>query len=121
MNKKHGLRIGIALFVLAAMFTLAGCEDPGSGGGDTIEGNVSADSSGRLTFSFHSGLGGSDECDVTTNLDAPNNAFTVVSGVNEKIITGLAPGQEVNYTVSVKKGTILETTWEGGVSISCTL
>jgi hypothetical protein len=112
MNKKHGLRIGIALLVLAAVFTLAGCEDLFSDGdsGETIEGNGWADSSGTLVFSYAKYLeSGADECDVTTDLPAPNDEFTLQdtqAGGDSKTITGLDPNQEVNYTASVKKKTL---------------
>jgi hypothetical protein len=125
MNKKHGLRIGIALFVLAAMFTLAGCEglapDTGSKGGDTLEGTVTANVDGLVEFSYdgYSYTGGvSSTCSVTTDLPAPDDTFTLSD--DKKYISGLTPGQIVTWEAAIEEGEmyLVQGTYDHQVSIT---
>jgi hypothetical protein len=128
MNTKHGLRIGIALFVLAAMFTLGGCDASGlfggggDDGGDTVEGTVTASAEGEVSFSYNTNAAMShvsDTCSVTSDLPAPNDAFTLSVGGDRKVISGLTGGQVVTWEAAIEKGSLNDAfIWENQVSLS---
>jgi hypothetical protein len=127
MNKKHGLRIGIALFILAAMFTLGGCDASGlfgggGGGGDTAEGTVTANAEGEVEFSYNSNAAMSnisETCSVTSDLPAPNDTFTLRVNGDRKVISGLTSGQVVTWEAAIEKGSLNDAfIWENQVTLT---
>ena len=118
--KKFSKPFRIAVFFAAIVIMMATCSTTGGGGSkngagrgsdkNTLSGTAMADKDGELQFSFI--LAKSDfeaqynpawkypTCDFTIDLPSPNDQFTLSKESSEKTITGLAPGQTVNWTAT---------------------
>jgi hypothetical protein len=110
-NKK--IWLGMLVMVLVFGLTVVACEEEEEdpippGAAQSISGTATADSFGRVSFSFYRDHDGALSCDFTTDLSAPNNAFTL--GNDEwKDISSLTPNQKVKWTATVATGLIVQT------------
>ena len=109
--KKMAKRIfgmGILAMVLVFGMTVIGCDNSSGGGGngrsnisETV--NVTANSSGEIYIQHNGGITiGTSSINVTTDLAAPNDSFTLVHGTanSSRSITGLAANQAVSVTLT---------------------
>jgi hypothetical protein len=76
MNKKHSLYFGIAVLLLAAIFTLAGCDNGNSGGGTSRETFTSSDTAGNTYIVV---ITGGDSYELTIK-DSNGNVQTTSTG-----------------------------------------
>jgi hypothetical protein len=105
--KKYFKFFGIIVLVAVIGFSMTACGDE-----DTLEisGTVlpvysSADGIAVVTFIY----GGYVPCTITTNMDAPNNSFTLNASdptTTARICGGVNEGQKVTWSAKVNSGSI---------------
>ncbi|MDR1128042.1 MAG: hypothetical protein LBL20_01920, partial [Treponema sp.] len=100
MNKKHSLYFGIAVLLLAATFTLAGCggDDGGGGGGTTTYIYTSSDTAGNTYILAVTG--DSYELTIVTP-GQPNQTSTGTAALGEGGTYTLAPSGNPDATITV--------------------
>ena len=94
--------LGIIALVAIIGFSMVSCSD-GSGGGGETSGTVWVSSYNYVSFRYVSESG--PNCEVTTDLPAPNDRFTL-KPTDYKYIGGLTPDKRVTFTAKVKEGSI---------------
>jgi hypothetical protein len=104
-------RFWLVILVLTLVFGMivVGCEeekeDPPPSGSKSISGTATTNDTGDIYFSFYRDNGGAESCDFTTDLPAPNDAFTLADD-EWKNIYSLTPNQKVKWTATVATGLI---------------
>jgi hypothetical protein len=105
MKRKHGVFFGLVVLFMAAMFTLAGCDNGTTGGNDGGDGNGGNGGSGAaLVAKWYVDQDSADDEDSTYIIfEFTSDGKFLVSGVdggNTYTATGTASG-----TITVKAGT----------------
>jgi len=87
--------VGFIAIVAMIGFSMAGCDE----GGDSSESvEVTANDSGEIIIQYNGG--DVMTVNITTDLPAPNDSFTLKAAGESKEITGLTPGQKVTVKIS---------------------